>query len=222
MEQQVYFIINHDELVLDKVLVEYNEEPIFFVCKHEQDYYLSLCTGREEERYIVTRTTLNRLSKMLHERMTMREVILHADKFWDITVGEDVTEDIVVEQNIDQIPLNVLPYEGAYLKVATSDLKEYREKIDSILFGEGKWDKSILQKYTEYVEELMRSFYEQYETVFQNVYESVFEPVRNDYLGICSETDYSREIYNFKVQVSDLSARLGVVIENNDNFPFAA
>lgn len=76
-----------------------------------------------EIRYIVTSATFNRLSKMLHERMTMRELILGTDRFWDFTVGEDVTEDIVVEK-IDQIPTNVLPYEGAYLKVATKDLKE--------------------------------------------------------------------------------------------------
>lgn len=222
MEQQIYFIIKNNELVLDKVLVEYNEEPIFFVCKHEEDYYIALCADGKEERYIVTQTSLKRLSDMLHERMTMREVILRADKFWDIVAGEDVTEDIVIEKNIDQIPLDVLPYEGAYLKVATRELKEYEENIDSLLFNNGKWEKTISHKYTEYVEELVRSFYEQYETVFQNIYESVVDPVRSDYMNICGETDYSKEICNLKVQIGDLSAGLGVAIDNNDNFPFAA
>lgn len=222
MEQQVYFIVNHEELVLDKVLVEYNEEPIFFVCKHEQKYYLALCADKEEERYIVTRTTLIRLSKILHERMTMREAILHADEFWDIVVGEDVIEDIVVEKNMNQIPMEVLPYEGAYLKVVTRELKEYKEKIDSILFGEGKWDKSIPQKYTEYVEGLAKNIYEQYETVFQNVYESVFEPISSEFVSIYDKNDYYREICNLKVRVSNLSTELDVRIASNEKFPFAA
>lgn len=133
MEQQIYFIINDNALVLDKVLVEYNEEPIFCVCKHEEDYYIALCADGKEERYIVTQTSLKRLSDMLHERMTMREVFLHADKFGDIVAGKDVAEEIIIEKNIEQIPLDVLPYEGAYLKVATRELKEYKENIDSLL-----------------------------------------------------------------------------------------
>lgn len=44
-----FFIINHDELILDQVLVEYNEDPIFFVCKHEQDYYIVSCTDMEKD-----------------------------------------------------------------------------------------------------------------------------------------------------------------------------
>ena len=36
--EEVFFVINENNLVLDKVLVEYNEAPIFFVCKDERNY----------------------------------------------------------------------------------------------------------------------------------------------------------------------------------------
>ncbi|MBD5489823.1 MAG: hypothetical protein HDR13_13715 [Lachnospiraceae bacterium] len=222
MEQQVYFVINHDELILDKVLVEYNEEPIFFVCKHEQDYYIVSCADMEEERYIVTRTTLNRLSKMLHERMTMRELILDSDKFWDVIVGEDVTEDIVIEKKIDQIPTNVLPYEGAYLKVATRDLKEYVERIDSILYGEGIWERKITQDCAEYINELVEIIYERYETVFQTIYESVIKGTKSDFLQTCDKDVYDKEIYNLKIQVNAKEAEMDVILLNSDKSPFAA
>lgn len=108
MKEQVFFIIEGQELVLDQVLVEFDETPIFFVCKYNQDYFISSCADLEEERYIVTRISLNRLSKMLHGKITMRELILQADKFWDIIVGEDAGKDIVVEESISKMPLDVL------------------------------------------------------------------------------------------------------------------
>lgn len=222
VKQQVYFVINHEELVLDKVLVEYNEEPIFFVCKHEKAYYMAFCANTEEERYIVTRTTLNRLSKMLHERVTMRELILDTDKFWDITVGENVTEDVVIEKNIDQIPENALPYEGAYLKVATRDLREYVERIDSILYEEGIWERKVSQEYAEYINELVESIYEQYETVFQSIYESVIKRTKGEFLRNDNGEVFDKEIYNLKIQVSAKGTYMDVTLLNSDKCPFAA
>lgn len=140
---EVFFVINGNTLVTEKVLVEYNEVPIFFVCKDNQDYFISSCIDIEEERYVVIEASLSHVSKMLHEKITMRELIIQADRFWDIKVGEDVAEDEIKEKNINEMPLELLPYEGAYLKIITKDLRNYVEEIDSFLYGKGSWENDV-------------------------------------------------------------------------------
>lgn len=152
----------------------------------------------------------------------MRELILDTDKYWDIIVGEDATKDIVIEKNIDQIPTEALPYEGAYLKVATRDLKEYVEKVDSILYGEGNWEIKVTQECTEYINELVGIIYEQYETVFQTIYESVIKGTKKDFSRICDKDVYDKGIYNLEIQVDAKEVEMDVTLLNSDKFSFAA
>lgn len=49
---------------------------VFFVCKNKNVYFIALNIDLDEERYILMRISLNRLSKMLHGKITMRELIL--------------------------------------------------------------------------------------------------------------------------------------------------
>ena len=100
MMEQVFFIIDGKELILDKVLVEFDETPVFFVCKNEKDYFIGLNIDLDEERYILTRISLRGLSKMLHGRITMRELMLHSDKYWEIIAGEEPGEDIIYEKEL--------------------------------------------------------------------------------------------------------------------------
>lgn len=146
MMEQVFFVVDGQELIMDKVLVEFDGSPVFFVCKNKNVYFIALNIDLNEERYILTRISLNRLSRMLHGKITMRESILKGDKYWDIVAGADVDKDIIYERNIEEIPLEVLPYEGAYFKIASKDMAAYTEKIDFILYGEDDWENEAVQE----------------------------------------------------------------------------
>lgn len=169
MNEQKCFLIDGKELVLDKVLVEFNEAPIFFVCKFEQTYFIASCVDIENERYLVAKVGLSNLSKMMHGKITMRGLILQAHQFWDISIGEDVSSDIVIEKKVESILLSELPFEGAYLTLATKDLKEYAEKIDAILYGEGIWESGISHASDEYFDVIIKTISEQYEIALQNI-----------------------------------------------------
>lgn len=222
MKEQVFFIINGQELVLDQVLVEFDETPIFFVCKYNQDYFISSCADLEEERYIVTGISLNRLSKMLHGKITMRDLMLQADKFWDIIVGEDAGKDIVVEESISKMPLDVLPYEGAYLKIATEDLEEYVKKIDAILYGEEGWENKTVQEHVEYIQEIVKSLDNQYEIIIQHLWERVIENMKICMNYNFHSGDYNKEVRNSKVEISKNDVKVDVKLLDANKLPFAA
>lgn len=223
MNEQVFFVIDRKELVLDKVLVEFNEAPIFFVCKFEQTYFISSCVDIENERYLVAKVGLSNLSKMLHGKITMRSLILQAHQFWDISVGEDVSTDIVIEKNVESILLSELPYEGAYLTLATKDLKEYAEKIDSILYGEGIWESRILQVYDEYFDVIIKTINEQYEIALQNIYESIIKNLKKTYFENDGDASaYCKEVCNSRIKVGVQSTKLEIQIDDSDQRPWAA
>lgn len=222
MEEQVFFSINGDELILDKVLVEYNEAPIFFVCKHDEKYFVASCVDLEEEEYIVTGVSLNSLSKMLHGKIAMRELILQADMFWDITVGEDVADDCVIPKSMDVIPLDALPYENAYLEIATKDLEKYVEEIDAILYGEGVWESKPVQEYVEYIESFLKDFNEQYENVFQGIYECMIETVNRSIESISSEIDSVNKVYSSEIQIEVENAEMNRAFVSDGKYAFAA
>lgn len=222
MNEQVFFVIDGKELILDKVLVEFNESPIFFVCKAEQTYFISSCVDIENERYLVAKVRLSNLSKMLHGKITMRSLILQAHLFWDITVGEDVSEDIIIEKNVESILLNELPYEGAYFTLATKDLKKYAEKIDSILYGEGVWESDLSQTSDEYFDVVIKTISEKYEIALQSSYESIIKNHKKTYFVNDDVSAYSKEVCNSKMKVSAKSTKLKVKINDNEKRPWAA
>lgn len=223
MNDQTFFVIDGKELILDKVLVEFNEAPLFFVCKFESNYFISSCVDIENERYIVAKIGLSNLSKMLHRKVTMRNLILQANVFWDITVGEDVSKDIVIEKNMESILLDELPYEGEYLTLATKDLNEYAEKIDSILYGGSNWEKEISQVCNEYFDAVIKTINEQYEIAMQNIYESIFKNLKKTYLVNDDDVSaYSKEVSTTKMSVNAKSIKLKVKINDNDKRPWAA
>lgn len=216
MKEQIFFIINNMEIILDQVLVEYNEEPIFFVCRHDQHYFIALNADLEEERYFVAEVSLSHLSKMLHERITMRALILQADKFWDITAGEDYTSDCIIEKPINEIQIDLLPYENAYLKITTKDVEEYVEKIDSVLYGEGIWEEEFVQTSAEYMEGLIKNINEQLEILMQKCYESVITISRKDFADYSFESENIKEIYSCAIQIKTVESKMDMA------YPFAA
>lgn len=131
---QLCFLIEKKELYLEQVLVEYNDIPIFFVCKNLKNYYIALCTDVDESKYIVVRTSLRDMVQMLNGKIAMRDVITSQKFFWEILAGEDMEEDIVEKKDITLIDESELPDEGALYKVVTDEMQEYLEKISNELY----------------------------------------------------------------------------------------
>lgn len=223
MEEQVFFIINGNVLTLDKVLVEFNEAPIFFVCTQNDKYYISSCTDIEKEKYIVTEVSLSNLSRMLHGKITMRDLILQADCYWDITVGEDVEKDIVLEKEIRTISLEDLPYEGAYLEVTTKELVKYVEWIDSLLYDNGTWEKQSSQMFDEYTEIDMSNILGRYEIMLQDIYESEIREINKQISNIvCQDADYSRLVCSAGFLIDEQNNKPMVIIDRENKRAFAA
>lgn len=224
MNKQIFFVIDGKELVLDKVLVEFNEAPIFFVCKNEENFFVSSCVDMEQERYLVAAVKLGNLSKMLHGEITMRDLILKANLFWDITVGEDVSQDIIIEKNVETILPDELPYEGEYLTLATKDLERYVKKIDAILYEEGNWEERMLPIRDEYFE---TSTNITYKMAVQNIYESIYENIIKNlqqiyFNNVGEESTFNKEIDNGQMCVNVEDTRVKVKISDNDRRLWAA
>ena len=173
MENEKFFVIENKELLLDKVLVDFNGEPVFFVCQDGENYYISLNVSNKEERYFLARVSLHSLSKMLHQKLTMRELIMQAEYYWDICAGITIGEDVIIKKDMQTIPMDLLPFEGAYLKIATKDMMGYVEKIDSDLYNEGCWEKIT----SSFAQEYLEKTWEKIDFDIQTIYEKVIKQI---------------------------------------------
>lgn len=81
MNNDVFFEIEGKKLYLDKVLVEYDNSAVFFVCKSGERYYICLNVDFEDDRYIVEEIEMLDLIKMLEGKVPMRDILLKADFF---------------------------------------------------------------------------------------------------------------------------------------------
>lgn len=118
-EKILYFIIKEKEIYLEEVLVDFQDIPIFFLCKDKngQDY-LALYTGKtlEDPRYIVVELSKKDVSDLLDGKLPMRDVILKQDKYWDVESSEEISNDIVIRHTMRKINKDDLPDKGAYYK----------------------------------------------------------------------------------------------------------
>lgn len=137
MNKELCFIINKQELILEQILVDYNNVPVYFICKDNQNqYYVVLCTDIDNEKYIITKTDINKLIKLLKQKITMRDLILSEKEFWEVTAGESIEKDICKKKNISLIDLEDLPYENSYFKVVTTIHKKFLNELEDILFSQ--------------------------------------------------------------------------------------
>ena len=143
---QQCFLIDGEELYLEQVLIDYNDIPIFYICKSPQNHFVILCTDVEDVRYIIVKTSLHDVSKMLHGKLAMRDIITKQTVFWEVFPGDSIQDDIVERKDMSEMKKDELPYEDACYCVATEEMKEYLEKIDNKLYTGAYnmvWDISI-------------------------------------------------------------------------------
>ena len=82
MNKLLCFKLNNDELYYDQILVDYNNIPIFFICKGKKGYYLVLCTDCDNYNYIVVTITTDDIYNLLNQKITMKAVILKQPTYW--------------------------------------------------------------------------------------------------------------------------------------------
>lgn len=130
MNKELCFCIEGSKLYLEQVLVDYNEIPIFFICKDDTSYYVVVCADVEELRYIVVKVSDVDLYSLLHGCISMREIFTLQESFWEIISGEEIETDIISYKAIEQIDSSVLPKQGAYFEILTDEIDLYVNKFD--------------------------------------------------------------------------------------------
>ena len=115
--------------------MDYNDVPIFFLCKNEEQFYIALCTDMEELRYIIEKLSPVDVYELLHGKITMREVFLSHKEYWEVISGEEISLDIVTKRTLDSIDYSVLPEENARFQILTGEIGAYVENFDNEFFG---------------------------------------------------------------------------------------
>lgn len=114
MNKILCFKLNNDELYLDQTLVNYNGIPIFFICKEKEKYYLVLCTDCKNYNYIIVIISVNDIYNLLHQKITMKKVILKQKEYWEVLSGDKIDEDTVTLKSMNEINFNYLPQDKFY------------------------------------------------------------------------------------------------------------
>lgn len=142
-EKSVCFEIEGMELVSELNLVEYNEIPVFFVCKSAEKRFLVLCIDLEGEKYLVTEISTYHVLRMLDSSETMRECFMNGIKYWRVEAAEDIINDRVERINKCDIALGDLPVEGARYKITSSEVLEYSSRLMGSIFDSEAWNKLV-------------------------------------------------------------------------------
>lgn len=136
MNEILCFKINDISLFLDKVLVSFNEVPIFFICKdRENKYYLVMCEDIDSLKYMIVNQSIIVIYKMLNQEISMRAALLYCDNFWEVESGNTIDEDEVTFKNYKEINLNILPEEDAMYKPLNEDDNTYIDRIHALIYN---------------------------------------------------------------------------------------
>lgn len=133
MENELCFVINNIELRMEQILVEFDDIPIFYLCKGNGKLYLVLTKDMDVEEYLIVKISENEVSDMLHGKVSMRQAILKQNSYWDVKTGDEIADDEVTEHDMADIPQEVLPYEDACYEVVSDDVKSYLQILDTRL-----------------------------------------------------------------------------------------
>lgn len=165
MNKELCFIIEVKELYLEKVLVSFQEVPIFFLCKNSKDYYIALCVDVDKLNYVVTRLSIKDVFDLLHGIIPMRNAITQQEAYWYIESQEDIKSDTVEKRQMYTLDITILPQVNAYFEILTPDMEKYVQQFDD-LFSSEKYtlieDSAVIVEkisYRSIVEEILQKYY---------------------------------------------------------------
>lgn len=165
MNKELCFIIEGKKLYLEKVLVSFQEVPIFFLCKNNKDYYIALCVDVDKLNYVVTRLSIKDVFDLLHGIIPMRNAITQQEAYWYIESQEDIKSDTVEKRQMYTLDITILPQVNAYFEILTPDMEKYVQQFDD-LFSSEKYtlieDSAVIVEkisYRSIVEEILQKYY---------------------------------------------------------------
>ena len=132
MNKELCFKINSKELYLEKVLVTHNDIPMYFICTDDMlNYYVVLFTDIDEDRYIITKTNINKIIELFKRKITMKDLIIstYTEKYWEIIASDDINKDIIREKDIKEISVEDLPDEDSYFNLSEKSNKEFLNEL---------------------------------------------------------------------------------------------
>ncbi|MDE5757147.1 MAG: hypothetical protein K2H85_00905 [Allobaculum sp.] len=130
-EKELCFILDGEFIYLEQSLVDFNDVPIFFLCKDRNShFYIALCTDFENFDYLGMKVSVAEVKDLLHQRITMREIITKQNSFWKIETGKEIELDKVERLPMERVDHSVLPKEGTFFKVLTDEMREFVKKFE--------------------------------------------------------------------------------------------
>lgn len=148
MNKELCFKIDSKELFLKQVLVEYNGVPVYFLCEDQkQVYYMVLCIDIDEEKYIIVKTSIEKVLKLLKQRITMRQIILCEQKYWNVVAGQTMDSDICNQYDMELVPIEELPYEESYFELVTEEQRRFLNTLQNELFLQPEVESVVLQPF---------------------------------------------------------------------------
>ncbi|MCI9077323.1 MAG: hypothetical protein HFH68_00160 [Lachnospiraceae bacterium] len=135
MGKELCFCIENNNLYLEQVLVDYNDIPIFFLCKDNFQYYVALCTDIYEFNYIVTNVSSLDVYNLLHGKIPMRNTFTDKKEYWKVISGEEISLDIVTKHSIDYLDISLLPEKYACFKILTKEIETFVQNFDNEFFN---------------------------------------------------------------------------------------
>ena len=122
------FKIDGNNLYLEISLIDFNEIPIFFLCRDDNGArYAVQCIDTEDLNYYVIQVSEKNILKLLNNTSTIREFITSSDKKWEIQSRENIEDDIV--KQIQMINEEDLVDEGVFLSLNNKEVVAFKEKI---------------------------------------------------------------------------------------------
>lgn len=114
------------DLYLEKVLFEYEGEPIIFICSNKKKKFLCNCYDfRYELKWILSETNNNIILNLLDNEVTLRDAFLLSDKKKIQIIIDENDKTNIKELNANDIDMSILPAEGVGLRVNTSGISAY-------------------------------------------------------------------------------------------------
>lgn len=130
MKKELCFIIENKKLYSDKILVTFNDFPIFFVCKDENNnYYLVLCRNMENLEYIIVKSSAKDIYDMLIQKYSIKEVFLKTDFFYEVFGEINLSSDRVNKLSSDRLDVSFLPNEDIYYEAQDADDIDYMHDL---------------------------------------------------------------------------------------------
>lgn len=132
MDDSMCFKLGNEYLYSEQMLIEFNDDPAFYICKSQNDnYYVVLCLDIEIGDYTIINPNVRDILLMLNGKIPMRDLYKRVNSFWKVSVGKEIEEDIVTKHDIEDIDKNILPYEGEYFIIHNQEIKEYATKLEN-------------------------------------------------------------------------------------------